>query len=84
VQSVRFRPLTGLMIVLAIALIAIAVVYFTTSAGNLPAFFPGHAKGSVHHHVKHGIACLALAVAALIGAWFTTAPATNGAQRPTV
>ena len=82
-QSVRFRPLTGLMIVVAIALVAIAVVYFTTTAGNLPALFPGHAKGSVHHHIKHGIACLALAAAALVGAWFTTAPSTSGVRRPT-
>jgi hypothetical protein len=63
------------MIVLAVALVVVAVVYFTSTAGNLPSFFPGHLAGSVHHHVKHGLAALTLAVAALIGAWFTTAPA---------
>ena len=40
----------------AIALIAIAVVYFAEPAKSLPSFFPGHQAGSSHHHVKHGIA----------------------------
>jgi amino acid permease len=78
--SVRFRPLTGLVIAIAVALVAHGVVYFTIAAGNLPAFFPGHLKGSAHHHVKHGLACLTLAVAALIGAWFTTALSTGSAE----
>ena len=63
------------MILVAVALVVVGVVYFTTTAANLPSFFPGHLKGSAHHHIKHGIACLTLAVIALIGAWFTTAPA---------
>ena len=80
-MSVRFRPLTGLMIILAVALVVIGVVYMTTTANNLPSFFPGHLKGSIHHHVKHGIAAFALAAVALIGAWFTTAPAAAESSR---
>jgi amino acid permease len=70
----RVRPLTAVLIVVAIALVAVAVVYFTTTATKLPSFFPGHQAGSTRHHTKHGIAVLGLAVLALIGAWFTTSP----------
>lgn len=42
-------------IVLGLALITVAVVYFLVPAGELPAFFPGHAAGDTHVHVKHGI-----------------------------
>ena len=70
----RIRPLTAVLIVVAVALVAVAVVYFTTTATKLPSFFPGHQAGSTHHHTKHGIAVLGLAALALIGAWFTTSP----------
>jgi hypothetical protein len=72
--------MTGVLIAVAVLLVVLAVVYFTTTAANLPAFFPGHLKGSAHHHVKHGLACITLAVVALIGAWFTTAPARETAH----
>jgi hypothetical protein len=55
-------------------LVVIGVIYFTTAAKDLPAVFPGHAAHDAHHHAKHGLAAFALAVAALIAAWFTTAP----------
>lgn len=70
------------MILIAIALVVVGVVYVTTTSGNLPSFFPGHLKGSAHHHVKHGIAAFALAAVALIGAWFTTAPAHSASKQP--
>ena len=68
----KLRPLTIVLIVVAIALVVVAIVYFTTTATKLPSFFPGHQAGSTRHHTKHGIAVLGLAVLALIGAWFTT------------
>jgi amino acid permease len=70
------------MIVIAVALVVIGIVYFTTTAGNLPSFFPGRLKGSTHYHTKHGIAAISLAVVALIGAWFTTAPSSEGVKTP--
>jgi hypothetical protein len=73
------RPATWALIALAVVLIIVAVVYFTTTAGNLPSFFPGHQAGSAHKHTKHGLVFLGLAVLALIGAWFTTAPAKRDA-----
>jgi urea transporter len=75
-KRIVFRPITGLLILVAIAFVAIAVVYFTTAAGSLPAFFPGHLAHSAHKHTKHGLAFLGLAAVALVGAWFTTAERT--------
>ena len=70
----QFRPLTALCLAIAAVCVVIAIVYFTKTADALPTFFPGHAAGSGRHHTKHGIAFIGLAVLALIGAWFTTAP----------
>jgi len=69
------RPLTWVLIAVAIVFFAIAVVYFVTAANQLPSFFPGHAAHATKHHTKHGLAALGVAVLAVIGAWFTTAPA---------
>jgi hypothetical protein len=57
-----------------VVLIALAIVYFAEPAKSLPSFFPGHQAGSTHHHVKHGIAALALGLAAFVLAWFRTGP----------
>ncbi|MFN2608913.1 MAG: hypothetical protein ABR511_13665 [Acidimicrobiales bacterium] len=66
--------MTVLLAVAAVACVALAVMYFTTSASSLPSVAPGHDAASTRHHVKHGIAMLGLAVLALVGAWFTTGP----------
>ena len=68
------RPLVVAAVVLGVLLIALAVVYWALSAGSLPAFLPGHAAGSGHHHIKHGIAAFLLGVACLVYAWFQTGP----------
>ena len=73
-RRLQFRSTTALLLVVAVACIAVAIVYFTKTADALPSFFPGHSAGSTRHHTKHGIAFLGLAVLAVIGAWFTTAP----------
>jgi len=73
-SNFRIRPLTILLVVLAIALVVGGVVYFTETAHDLPAFFPGHDVHSTTHHTKHGLALITLAVLALGAAWFTTAP----------
>ena len=69
-----FTPMTAIALAMVVICLIIAVVYFTTSAGNLPAFFPGHQAHSAHKHMKHGLAFIGLAVAGLFAAWFTTAP----------
>jgi hypothetical protein len=67
-------------VIVGIALVVLAVIYFVDSADALPSFIPGHEAGSSHHHIKHGIAALCLGVGALILAWFQTGP-TSGTQR---
>jgi hypothetical protein len=73
-RKIVMRPLTWVLIALAVVFVIAAVVYFTTTATHLPSFVPGHQAGSTKTHTKHGLVMLGLAVVALIGAWFTTAP----------
>jgi uncharacterized membrane protein HdeD (DUF308 family) len=68
------RLLAAAATIAGLVLIVIAVVYLAEPAKSLPSFFPGHQAGSTHHHVKHGIAALALGLAALAFAWFQTGP----------
>jgi uncharacterized membrane protein HdeD (DUF308 family) len=68
------RLLAAAAAVAGLVLIILAVVYFAEPAKSLPSFLPGHQAGSSHHHVKHGIAALALGLAALAFAWFRTGP----------
>jgi hypothetical protein len=64
-------------VVLGVVFLAIAIVYWTTDAGSLPSFFPGHEAGSSHIHFKHGLAAAVVAAACFIFAWFQT-----GGDRP--
>jgi hypothetical protein len=73
------RLLVVLAVVVGIALIAIAVVYWAEPARSLPGFFPGREAGSNHHHVKHGIAAFLLGVACLVFAWFRSGPKRDAA-----
>ncbi|HZR94624.1 MAG TPA: hypothetical protein VFA56_02955 [Gaiellaceae bacterium] len=70
----RRRLLAILALVVGIALIAIAVVYWAEPARSLPSFFPGHEAGSNHHHTKHGIASFLVGLACLAFAWFNSGP----------
>jgi hypothetical protein len=74
------KALVAACVVVGLLLIAIAVVYWIEPAKSLPGFFPGHEKGSTHHHVKHGIAALVLGLALLVLAWFQSG---TGRRRPT-
>jgi hypothetical protein len=79
----RYRKLlVALAVVLGIALIAIAVVYWAEPAGSLPSFFPGHEAGSSHHHAKHGIASFLVGLACFAFAWFNTGPKKASGQVP--
>ncbi|HZQ89783.1 MAG TPA: hypothetical protein VFA42_07225 [Gaiellaceae bacterium] len=68
------RLLASLAVVLGIALIVIAIVYWVEPAKSLPSFFPGHKAGSSHHHTKHGIASFLVGLACFAFAWFNTGP----------
>jgi len=71
---VNRRLLASLAIVVGIALIVIAIVYWAEPAKSLPSFFPGHQAGSNHHHTKHGIAAFLVGLASFAFAWFNTGP----------
>ena len=66
------RLLTVLAVVVGLALIALAIVYWVEPAKSLPSWLPGHTAGSGHHHVKHGIASFLVGLACLVYAWFQT------------
>jgi hypothetical protein len=68
-------------VVLGVVLIVIAIVYWVSTAGDLPSFFPGHSTGSGTHHVKHGIAAFLLGLACFVFAWFQTGPTRSSASR---
>jgi hypothetical protein len=66
------------VVLLGVLLIVVAVIYFVQPEHSLPSFFPGHASATSaeanHHHTKHGIAALVVAIACFAFAWFATGP----------
>jgi hypothetical protein len=60
------------LVVLAILSAVVSVVYFTKTAGSLPHFYLGYAKGSTHKHLKHGVVFAGLAIVLLLGAWMSS------------
>lgn len=72
--ATRRTPLavTVLLAVIGLALIAVSIIYFTTTSGQLPAFIPGRLAHNTHHHIKRAVLALVLGVVVLIGAWLST------------
>jgi uncharacterized RDD family membrane protein YckC len=64
------RLLVPVAVILGLALIVVAIIYWVEPAKSLPGFFPGHEAGSGHHHFKHGIAAFLVGLALLAFAWF--------------
>jgi hypothetical protein len=68
------------LVVIGVVLAAVAVVYFVVPTNHIPSFLPGHLsykrthpkRGHFHarHYTKRGLAALAFAVVAFIGAWY--------------
>jgi len=81
--KIRVRPLTVALLAAGVVCVALAIVYFVTTASNLPSFFPGHQAGLTRHHTKHGLALIGVAVVLWIAAWFTTAPGKPATGGPT-
>jgi Na+/H+ antiporter NhaD/arsenite permease-like protein len=82
----NLRKLVLPVVILGIALIVVAIIYFVTPEHSLPSFFPGHSSATSaeanHHHTKHGIAALVVALACFAFAWFQTGPRTGSADSP--
>jgi uncharacterized membrane protein HdeD (DUF308 family) len=81
--SSDLRKLLIPAVVLGVLLIVVAIIYFVEPAHSLPSFFPGHVSAASteakHHHTKHGIAALVVALACFAFAWFQTGPKTQRA-----
>jgi NADH:ubiquinone oxidoreductase subunit 5 (subunit L)/multisubunit Na+/H+ antiporter MnhA subunit len=77
----NLRRLVVPAVILGILLLVVAVIYFVEPQHSLPSFFPGHSSASDpeanHHHTKHGIAALVVALACFAFAWFQTGPKTR-------
>ena len=59
--------------VVGVLLFALSIYYFVTPSGKLPHWFGsslGYEAGSTHVHLKHGLACLILALACGVLVWF--------------
>ena len=86
-MSSNLRKLVIPAAVVGILLIVVAVIYFAEPAHSLPSFFPGHVSASsseaAHHHTKHGIAALVVALACFAFAWFATGPKAGSAPSAT-
>jgi uncharacterized membrane protein HdeD (DUF308 family) len=82
-SATTLRKLIIPAVVLGIVLVIVAIVYFAQPAHSLPSFFPGHVSASSseanHHHTKHGIAALVVALACFAFAWFQSGPKTSSA-----
>jgi uncharacterized membrane protein HdeD (DUF308 family) len=80
-SATTLRKLMIPAVVLGVVLIVVAIVYFVEPAHSLPSFFPGHVSTSNseanHHHTKHGIAALVVALACFAFAWFQSGPKTS-------
>jgi Na+/H+ antiporter NhaD/arsenite permease-like protein len=80
----NMRKLILPALVLGVLLLVVAAIYFIEPAHSLPSFFPGHlSAGSAeanHHHTKHGIAAVVVALACFAFAWFQTGPKASSAE----
>ncbi len=73
------RAVNVAAVVVGVMLLVVAGFYFAESASSLPSWLPGHEAGSSHHHVKHGIAALVVALGLGVLVWFRTGPQTRAA-----
>jgi Na+/H+ antiporter NhaD/arsenite permease-like protein len=82
-MNANLRKLVIPAVILGVLLLVVAVIYFVTPEHSLPSFFPGHASATSaeanHHHTKHGIAAIVVALACFAFAWFQTGPKTGSA-----
>jgi uncharacterized membrane protein HdeD (DUF308 family) len=83
-SSATLRRLVVPAVVIGVLLIVVAIVYFAEPAKSLPSFFPGHVSAlsseADHHHTKHGIAAVVVALACFAFAWFQTGPKAQAAS----
>ena len=59
-----------ILVLLGVALLIIAGVYFLIPGEQLPSFFPGHETGVMRLHIKHGVVAAVAGVVLLAAAWW--------------
>ena len=59
-----------ILILLGVALLIIAGVYFLIPGEQLPSFFPGHETGVMRLHIKHGVVAAVAGVVLLAAGWW--------------
>ena len=59
-----------ILVLLGVALLIIAGVYFVIPGEQLPSFFPGHETGVMRLHIKHGVVAAVAGVVLLAAAWW--------------
>jgi hypothetical protein len=67
------KTLNIVAVVLGVACLILALVYWLTPADALPMFLPGYDAAMATPHIKHGIAALVVGLALFIYAWFASA-----------
>ena len=59
-----------ILILLGVALLIVAAVYFLIPGEQLPSFFPGHETGVMRLHIKHGVVAAVAGVVLLAAGWW--------------
>jgi predicted membrane channel-forming protein YqfA (hemolysin III family) len=84
----RLSPISWVLIVVGLVFLAVGVIYFAYTAPDLPSFIPGHVGRVAHanHYTKRGVAGIAVAALAFIGAFVATwkRPSPGSGQPPAV
>ena len=74
------KSLAIVAIVVGLALVALAIVYWSVPANALPSYLPGADPSLAAVHFKHGLASLILGLAAFAYAWFSSGPKQKDSQ----
>ena len=67
------KILNTIAVVLGVAFILLALVYWLTPANALPTYLPGYDAAMAAPHVKHGIAAFVVGLVLFAYAWFASA-----------
>jgi hypothetical protein len=67
-------------VVLVIAFVVVAVIYWTHAADRLPTWFPGYSASDGAVHFKHGLGAIIVALALAAYGWFLTGPKDSGSN----
>jgi hypothetical protein len=68
------KTLATISYVLSAIFVIFAIVYFCVPADHLPGVMPGHSSTMTTPHIKHGIACIVLALGCASFGWFQGGP----------